>query len=576
LPRLVSMRTLRKREILIARKLRIRRYYLPSLNKAESAEFFKEFDKFWDQVVKPFGHDHVFWRNVVSSKMQEWERSAAYLALVLFTLAKKSKTRSQLLIIVCSSLEEEDICEAWGRKRGWKVYRRPFLSLPLRIRRIFQEAHNLKDFLFMCTVSLYRKFFSPRYAPKQLQIDRLILIASRLYQSSFNNGNYADPFFGNLHDILRKNGNFVTYLCNPLGSLRESAKKIKECTEVAVVVPYSIITWAELISLLLELFIRRVRVPHSYFFGCDFSRLLRWNSRYEHFFNLDAEIYYRAVRKLCRSKHFERLIQLYEGNVFERGCIQAFREHSPRAILGYSHAVVFPLNLKIRLTDNEKRQRPEPDILLSTGPETKRLMIDIGKRDTSRVYSACSLRNIPLLDDTDRFGGVQSEILVALGGVLGCATALCWLMEQAEILKDYNVKLRGHPNVPVNTLLDQCLHDMPYNFHLSDSDLETELRNSVCVVYRQSSVGMQALLNGVPAIHLNIDAPLSGDPMMDLKTFKWTVCTPEQLGIALKEILTLDEKRKRKYIRVAKKYVKDYFAVPDENNVLSFLGNIAQ
>ena len=86
IPRLISMRSLAKKEVVLARKLGIRRYYMQSLKEAESAEFFKELDTFWDQVIKPFGFDHPFWRNAVSSKMQEWERSAAYLMLTLFAI----------------------------------------------------------------------------------------------------------------------------------------------------------------------------------------------------------------------------------------------------------------------------------------------------------------------------------------------------------------------------------------------------------------------------------------------------------------------------------------------------------
>ncbi len=133
-PRLILLRPLTKKEIVLARRLGICRYYLPSLTETESAEFFKEFDNFWDQLLSYFDHDHPFWRNVVSSKMQEWENSASYLALTLFTLTKRTNKESLCIVVLCASIEEEDVYEEWGRKRGWKVYRRPRLSLPDWIR----------------------------------------------------------------------------------------------------------------------------------------------------------------------------------------------------------------------------------------------------------------------------------------------------------------------------------------------------------------------------------------------------------------------------------------------------------
>lgn len=571
-PRLISMRRLKKREIILARKMKIHRFYLPSLTKAESAEFFKEFDKWWDQVIKPFGPDHPFWRNVVSSKMQEWERSAAYLALILFTLAQTAAKESHCIVFVCSSLEEEDICEKWGKKMGWKVYRRPFLSLPYWSRRIIQEITNVKNFLYMFSVCLYKKWFSPKYRLKTLLKNKQILIVSLLYQSAIKNGKYLDPFFGNLHNIIKQNSNSVAYLCGPLGNFREAAKKVRQHIEVFILMPYSIISWSELILLVLKVFLRRVRLPQTNFLGCDLSRLIMWNARrFEYFFSLDSEIYYTAVKKLCKSNHFDRLILLYEGNVFERGCVQAFRKYGSGWIVGYSHAVVFPLNLKIRLTNNEKERRPEPDILITTGPETRHLMSKIGNRDASMIHSACSLRYIPVSSDTKIQQTAQSNILVALDGVWASVTVLDWLIEHAERLKEYKIKLRAHPNVPIKTLLNQCLYDIPTNFYLSDDNLKADIESSFCVIYRQTSVGIQALMNGVPVIHLDIDAPLTCDPIVSLEAYKWTVRTPEELSTALEEIHLLKEEQRRKFINIARKYVKDYFAILDEKNVMPFL-----
>ena len=570
--RLIATRKLYAKEITLAKKNGIGRYYIPTLNEDESADFFKEFDRFWDQVVKSFGHDHLFWRNVVSSKMQEWERSATYLTLLLFTLLRKATKESQCVVIVCSSLEEEDVCCKWARKMGWKVQKKPYLSFPRWVRRIFQEIGNLKSFLRMFSICLYRKCFSPEYKPNTDITEPRILIVSLSYTSCFNFGRYQDHFFGSLHKIIKENGNSTTYLCGPLDSFRESSKKVRECSEVSILIPYSIITWSELILLVLKVFLTRVCLPQTNFCGCDFSKLLMWNARrFEYFFNFDSAVYYKAVKRLCKNEQFDRLIQLYEGNVFERGCIQAFRKYGSGVILGYSHAVIYPLNLKMRMTENEKVMKPEPDFIVCTGNENKRLMVHVGNRNPSNIHSGCSLRDIPVLNGAAMTHPVESNILFALDGVTGCTTVLDWLMEYSEALKDYKVKLRGHPNVPIKTLLKQCLHDMPNNFYLSDGDLKEDIINSFCVIYRQTSVGIQALMNGVPAIHLEIDAPLACDPIMALKNGRWVARTPEELSNALHEICSLNSKRKTEILSIARNCLKDYFTFPDEKNVMNFL-----
>ena len=570
-PRLISMRKLSAKEIAFARKNMISRYYLPSLNEYESTEFFKEFDKFWDQVIKPFGPDHPFWRNVVSSKMQEWEKSCAYLALILFTLAQKAAKEPLRIIFVCSSIEEEDVCEEWGEKMGWKVFRKPYLSLPSGVRRIFQEIGNLKYFLYMTSICLYKKWFSPKNTSDELLSNKQILINSLFYLNSFKDGKYTDPFFGNLHNIIKEKGYPVTYICKPLGNFKESVIKLRECREVRILIPYSLISWSKLIYLALKILLRRFEIHQSFFEGCDFSVLIKWNARrFASFFSFDSEISYAAIRKLCEKNNIYRLLQLYEGNVFERGSIQGFKQKCSGTTVGYSHAVIYPLNLKMRLTDYEKLMRPEPDIFVCNGIESKRLLKQIGNRETALIHSGCSLRYIPVANDEGAQRNNNLNILAALDGVWSSVTVLDWLLEQAEGFKKYNIKIRAHPNVPLNILLDQCINKLPLNFYQSKDSLKLDIENSFCVVYRQTSVGMQALLNGVPAIYLDIDAPLNADPLMDLKECKWIVRTPGELFDAIHEIRSLTADEKREAISNAIKYLKDYFVLPNSQNVEQF------
>jgi hypothetical protein len=577
-PRLISMRALKRKEILLAREQGISKYYLPSLNEAESENFFKEFDKFWDSLIKPFDSRHFFWRNVVSSKMQEWERSFTYLALVLFTIAQKAVKRPQSIVILCSCLEEECVCEEWGTKMGWNVYITPKLPLPFWLRQFFQEIRNAKNFLHMFAVCLYKKWVSPKYKHSAGSGKGQLLISSLFYDSCFKNGLYLDPFFGNLHNTIQENGKSAKYFAGHLGNYRSSTKKLMENGLDYIILPYSLIRWAELILLGLKVFVRRVRLSGRVFCGCDFSKLIMWDARrFDYLFNLDSEIFFRAMANLCKVEQFERLIQLYEGNVFERGCIQAFQKYNNGKVVGYSHAVVYPLNLKIRLTENEKKQKPEPDILISTGLETKHLMVRIGNRDSSNVISGCSLRNIPDLDDIETLEDgikpsetIRSDILVALDGVWSCVTVLDWLMEQKEVLKKYRIILRGHPNVPVKELLAQCIHELPDNFQFSNNDLKADIENSFCVIYRQSSVGLQALMNGIPVIHLNVDSPLNSDPIVNLSDSKWIVTSGNDFYEAIKEIRTVNSSEKKFAMKKAKEYSKQYFTVSDQATLSYF------
>jgi hypothetical protein len=454
-----------------------------------------------------------------------------------------------------------------------------FLRLPCWLRRGCQEVRNLGKAFCMFGLCFYKKLLSSRYDAGTRSGDRQILITSLFYPSSFSGGCYVDPFFGSLHSNMDRDGWSVTYLCHALGHFRRyrrSVEEAKNCGKPRVLLPYALVTWAEMILLALKVLVRRVPVPNAEFMGCYFSRLIKWNARrFDHFFNLGAEIFYLATKKLCQHEKLARLLQLYEGNVFERGCIQAFAQYGKGDVVGYSQAVVFAQNLKIRVTDKERERRPEPSFLICTGPENARLMIRLGNRIPTKVKLGCSLRYVPVADGRAAQSTTKSNILVALDGVWSSVSILDWLLEHAEVFADYQVTIRAHPNVPLNRLLEQCLNGkLPANYHESQDTLKEDIGKSFCTIYRQSSVGLQAILNGVPVIHLNVDAPLESDPINGLKALKWAVRTPGELVRALREIRELDPAQRSQQVNEAQEYARRYFAPPNDENIMPFYADV--
>jgi hypothetical protein len=573
-PYMISMRKLSSKEIFFARQIGIRRYYLPSLNEKESGEFFEKFDEFWNQVVKPFDSDHPFWRNAVSSKMQEWESSAAYLTLVLFTITRKTEKITLCLIIVCASIEEENVCAQWGKIYGWNVYKRQFLSLPTGLRKIYQEIKNIAWFFYRMLFALRQKFYLKNTICKKTLSNESTLIVSTFYSNSFQDNKYSDPFFGKLHCFLSANGHKCSYLCMPLEKLnRKFISSIKSQHEVPIYIPYILIGWIKFLSLFLRVLFRRLKIPRGEFMGCNFTKLLEWNSRrFSNSFNLIAEMYFSATYNLCNAHRLERFLINFEGNVFERACIQGFRKSGWGGVVGYCQGVIYPQNLKLRLTSEEIAVRPEPDVYICTGSYSKYLFAKIGNRKSSNIIPGCSLRYVPSsISRNYSDKSTSAYILVTLDGVYNSAIVLDWLMEHSEKLNKFQIIIRPHPNVPLKFLLSQCINTWPGHFKISNSDLKRDIDNSYCVIYRQTSVGMQALLNGVPAIHLSIDLPLPGDPIMELKASRWVVKTSEELVNVLQKIQSMDSKKIIELINKEKKIIEDYLTYPTNENMRGFL-----
>ena len=85
----ISFKKLTKKEIDLAKLASVSRYEIPKLNRKEKLEFYNEFDKCWDMITKNHETKHPFWRDAISSKMQEWDKSSGYFLLVLYTIIKK-------------------------------------------------------------------------------------------------------------------------------------------------------------------------------------------------------------------------------------------------------------------------------------------------------------------------------------------------------------------------------------------------------------------------------------------------------------------------------------------------------
>ena len=118
---LIVLRKLTKKEIQLIQKYQIKRFFLPPSEEAEQEMFFKHFDKFWDQITVGLGKDHPFWRNGLSSKMQEWEQSLGYLLIVLFRLKYLEKKENLKLIVLTQSAQETDVWRQWAELCQWKI-----------------------------------------------------------------------------------------------------------------------------------------------------------------------------------------------------------------------------------------------------------------------------------------------------------------------------------------------------------------------------------------------------------------------------------------------------------------------
>ncbi len=571
--RFVAFRHLSGREISFARKHRIERFFLPALDKPAANRFYREFDRLWSAISRRFPSDHPFWRNVVSSKMQEWERSAAYFVLAVFTIDRLLPELRTAVALVCGSIEEEAFCRSWASAKEWPFEAVFYRGRSCKGRRILQYARNLKNALRSAANAAVKKYRSSGGMQAPIPQGTRSLLVSLFYSSRVRAGNFEDNFFGRLHRRIEETGEKTAYLAGPMGKYSPSARNLLRLTDAVVFTPFALVSWMQVFRAVWRSFHCEFFISGIDFEGVDFAPVLNWNARRsDFFFNVDAEVFYLACRRLLAANPVRKLIVPYEGNVFERACIQAFRQISVAGTaIGYSHAVIFDLNLKMRVAAGESETRPEPDRIVSSGPKTRALLEGLRKDGRTTIFEGCSLRWIPEVEKVPITDRRELRLLAALDGVWSSVSVIEWLIRARSDLQDYHVVLRGHPNVPVEQLLKQCVHPLPDRFEISRGGLTEELKQCFCVLYRQTSIGLQAILNGIPAVHISIDAPLSCDPLAGLAAGKWTANSAEALVESLKEIRSLDVRGRKRMVREASEFCRSYFAAPDSEKISLFL-----
>ena len=569
----ISHRRLSRREVQLIHEFNFRRMYLSKFDDLEKEGFYREFDRFWNELIRDFGPQHVFWRNAVSSKMQEGSQSISYFVLLLWTLKNIEKKNSFSLVVICENVEEVGVFSLWASQNGLKLVR-TISWWQLFSKRISQEFWNLGKFFYFTYLCFKKKRIAPKISLENFSpMDKRTLVVSEFYSHSISNGKYQHPCWGPLYQFFSEQNQKFSILGDtidvPSPAIRNDLEAAYRSFNLFYL--YSLVGWWTIIKVSLRVFFRRISIGPCFFDGCDLAPLVRWHlRRFNYPFNINAEIFFEGVKRINQGQ-FQRMLITFEDNLFERACIQAFCALNKQGVVeGYSHGMICPFNMKLYLTDQEKDRRPQCDRYLTCGDYASKLLSVVACRPSQNIISACTFRSIPIFKYEDLQAHAKDVILVAFDGFYNAAQQFDWLVENKEAFGNYRVVLRAHPNVPWEYIFRHSLYALPEGFEISKEDLKKEFSRTFCVVYRSASIGLQAVLNGIPAIHMCVDLPLEGDPMYELNQLKWVVHNSEELKKALIQIKELSVQENEEARLKATKFAEEYFSPMTEHSIKPF------
>ena len=421
-----------------------------------------------------------------------------------------------------------------------------------------------------------------RYRPRKDDQGAYTVVASLFHTQSFAQpGKYRDVYFGRLVDNLGKDGEKAVVVGLFQERWREQLPKLRALRSGVPVIPVeAFLTLWDLLSCGLEalkayLSPARIRGPvgiDGVDLRCLVSRAIREARRSGNFF-MTLRVFY-CARRLAQTIPMARCLYPYENRAWERMLILGIRSASPETrLVGYQHASVTLSHTNFILGSEEVGVVPLPDAIVTTGPVVKEWLEREGNYPAGLFKSACALRQSRDGQTQPRQRGqLMNKVLVALATSLEEYVGTLVFLEKALASSNgYDLRIRPHPTIPLQSALEIAPLASRDFYSPSTGSLANDLQWADVVLYASSTVGMEAVSLGIPAIYLDLGSFLDTDPMFGWNEFKWSVREPSELIDTIKSIEAIPESQFKELQQKGRQYVAAYLSPVTESGLRTLL-----
>jgi surface carbohydrate biosynthesis protein (TIGR04326 family) len=453
------------------------------------------------------------------------------------------------LVVVTDGADVAEQLVIWGRARGARVID-TVLRRGARWRRVAKRA--LPAVLALAAVALIRTWLAARRWRRAVTRRPHVVVTTLVHEHSFTKeGTYRDAYFGPLPAWLVARG--VPTLLFALLIERPGERllaRLRDTTMPCAVMPVeAAMSLGDLLRCLGQAFARwarpfRVRGVTT-IGGVDVRLLLEAAVRdacANGTFMMHLRLYH-AARGLARRVRVDRCVYPYENRAFEKMLLTGLREAEPSArLVGYNHASITLSHTNFVIGSGEVKSLPLPDTILTVGSVVKDWLESHGGYPPGVLRAACALRqSAPSTANGARRVPIRDMVLTLATSLTEYVRTLTLLEAAWAEQPPYRLRIRPHPTIPLEEGLRRAglsRHDFftPDTLPLSES-----LATADVVLYASSTVGLEGLARGIPAVYLDLEDVLETDPMLGWNRFKWTVRDPADLANVLAEIVALPD-----------------------------------
>lgn len=388
---------------------------------------------------------------------------------------------------------------------------------------------------------------SPRFKRQAEFSEDSMVVSTLLHPSAFNGETgFRDTYFGPLAEHISRSGRKALIFGIPAEKPWSQLKKIKSGDHPLPIYPVeSFLTLKDLVAstwAAIKLALRPMRIDGPVEIdGIDVKCLVQRSvSEAVHSGEVMLNLrLYRSAQNLARTLGIARCLYPYESRSWEKMVALGIRSISPQAeLVGYQHTSVTRSHTNFIMGDKETEVLPLPDMILTTGEVVKSWLEEEGNYPSGIFKSACALRQqISAQNESKPRPQPLKNLLIALATGLQEYIDTMLLLESAFAgQSEFNVRVRAHPVLPLESALSVTpLSDTRF-YSVGNGSLSEDLDWADVLLYASSTVSMEGMSRGIPAVQLDLGEFLNTDPMTGLKEFKWSAHDGPSLLEVLREI----------------------------------------
>jgi hypothetical protein len=450
-------------------------------------------------------------------------------------------------------------------------------------------VHRLHDFCQALTyplmfiiriwgkILLSKIFFSKRMYRELRQETGYYVLRSPFYERTISNGVYRDSFFGILPDYLARHKK-VLILAGSIGDYFAIARKIAGEKSHLIVTEECFLSFLDPLRTICEVGKNPIRISETIdLFGHDVTDIIRSQITNEYrFYIYDQFIFTYLVRNLASMVNIDTFTTTYENNPWEKVCFKTLKEISSDIhTIGYQHAALSKSSLNMVLSGYEKDIIPMPDRIITIGEITKKFLVEMGGYDPARVREGCGLRFAHLYTIKNKKRTTQNTLLVTPEGIMSESVTLANFVHSALQKKaGLRIVLRPHPALPFEKY-KKYLNFNPIesdNFLISANEsVKKDLDETDIVVYRGSTLALEAIKMGIPVIYLALSDIISVDPLFDGEGLNWMARTQKELVDAVTTIYGLTPAEYESKNCASQAFISRYIAEITEERLKEFI-----